>query len=603
MAIFCILGENTQVWSSSLEKCKTRSSRRLLLARPICGHKRLALAVVIVGGFLLLRVFAQEGPPELQSIRGQVINNVTREPIGRALVFSTDNRFATLTDSEGHFELSIPAPSAANAGDSGALIRTAAVLRESLRARKPGFLDYQGRGSTPVVPGRELTISLVPEALIVGHVVLPSSEASDRIQVELYHRRVQNGRARWTMQQQTTSKSTGEFRFADLPAGSYKLLTRELLDTDPVTFNQRGPQFGYPPVYFPAAGEFLSAEVIQLTAGQTFQADITLVRQPYYPVKIVVANAQPGVGMQVIVAPQGHWGPGYALGTREQTIDGLLPSGTYTVEAASFGADPVTGSMSFTVKGAPLVGPNMTLVADTSMPVSVKEEFNDPENGSAPAVTIINGGTRHHLTGPGRYLNIQLEPVDDFGLQQGAFLRPPVGPEDTSLVIDKVKPGRYWVKVDSSRGFASSVTCGGVDLKHQPLVISGGSSDPIEVTMRDDWAEVDGTIDGVASPFGENEAAAIQDQVYFEAAAHIYFVPLPDSSGEFHEAWAGRDGKFRAQQIQPGAYRVLAFDREQPELEFRDPEAMRAYDNKGQVVRLLGNQKEQLRLQLISTSE
>jgi hypothetical protein len=39
------------------------------------------------------------------------------------------------------------------------------------------------------------------------------------------------------------------------------------------------------------------------------------------------------------------------------------------------------------------------------------------------------------------------------------------------------------------------------------------------------------------------------------------------------------------------------------ELEYHSVEAMRAYDTKGQIVRLVSGQRENLSLQLISTSE
>jgi len=55
--------------------------------------------------------------------------------------------------------------------------------------------------------------------------------------------------------------------------------------------------------------------------------------------------------------------------------------------------------------------------------------------------------------------------------------------------------------------------------------------------------------------------------------------------------------------LAPGAYRVVAFDRPQPELEYRNPEAMRAYEGKGPVVRIAGGQTEHVRLQVISSSE
>jgi hypothetical protein len=87
-----------------------------------------------------------------------------------------------------------------------------------------------------------------------------------------------------------------------------------------------------------------------------------------------------------------------------------------------------------------------------------------------------------------------------------------------------------------------------------------------------------------------------------QAAAHIYCIPLADSSGQLTEIWVSPDGSFVSQGLAPGAYRLLAFDREQHELEYRNPEALRTYDSKGPVVRVVGGQEEHVQLQLISTS-
>jgi hypothetical protein len=45
---------------------------------------------------------------ETETIKGTVVNSITHEPIGRALVFSLDNRLAMLCDAGGHFEFRIP---------------------------------------------------------------------------------------------------------------------------------------------------------------------------------------------------------------------------------------------------------------------------------------------------------------------------------------------------------------------------------------------------------------------------------------------------------------------------------------------------------------
>ena len=102
-----------------MKKCTTCSVRFLPRLTESGKRKSLTFAAGLVCYFLVLvSVSAQEAQPETpqcESVRGTVVNSVTREPIGRALVFSSDNRFATLTDSEGHFEFTVPAPSAASA--------------------------------------------------------------------------------------------------------------------------------------------------------------------------------------------------------------------------------------------------------------------------------------------------------------------------------------------------------------------------------------------------------------------------------------------------------------------------------------------------------
>jgi hypothetical protein len=151
-------------------------------------------------------IFAQNPQPEekQESIRGVVVNSVTREPVGRALVFSPDNRFATMTDGEGRFEFTfakaendetkeessssaIAFGSAANiCGANGCTHYTSAngaYRLGTVMARKPGFLTDQNATRNPQHDTtKEITIPLTPEALIVGRVVLATSEPSDTIQ-------------------------------------------------------------------------------------------------------------------------------------------------------------------------------------------------------------------------------------------------------------------------------------------------------------------------------------------------------------------------------------------------------------------------------------
>jgi hypothetical protein len=570
-----------------------------------------ALAALFLAATLTARqASAQDSIPETaEHIRGTVVNSVTHQPIYRALVSSPDNRFATMTDEEGRFEFTFPR---ASAGSDNAPA-TIDYRPTALFARKPGFLTDNSAQGLPS-SDQPLTIMLVPEAVIVGKVTLPNSDAPDSIFLQIYRRQVQDGTARWFPAGGTQSRSNGEFRFADLPAGTYKLLTRELLDRDPASFDPQGQQYGYPPVYGQNAPDFDSAGTIYLSAGMTGVANLSLTKKPYYRVRIPVANVPSDTGINVSVSASGHKGPGFSLGynNRDQTIEGMLPDGIYTIEASGYSAGQNTGTglLTITVNGAAVRGPAMTLAPNSPIRVDVKEEFTSADN----AGTITYNGGRRSVTlrGPRRYLNVILEPADDSERGGAASLRSPTGPGDEALAIESTRPGRYWVRVITSRGYVASVRSGNIDLRYEPLgVPAGGSTSPIEITVRDDTAEIDGTVEGITPPAPSVNApatngggASFSGPVAMPApAAHIYFIPLADGGGQYSEAWVSADGSFNSPPLAPGAYRVVAFDRPQSDIEYRNPEATRAYETKGPAVRVAGGQKEHVRLQLISSNE
>jgi hypothetical protein len=523
-------------------------------------------------------------------------------------VSSPDNRFATMTDGEGHFEFSFPvAHPPDNTTLNGPISTEVFNPNEngpgSLNARKPGFL--QDENSYAGISGREdkpLVIALTPEALIVGRVNLPSSEPAETIALELYSRQVNEGRAHWSLVTSTSTRSSGEFRFADLTAGDYKLLTRELMELDPVRFNPQGPAYGYPPVYFPNAGGFSSAETIHLSAGMVFRANISLLKREYHQVKLPVMNAPANGGLSLLVYAQGR-GPGYALAytPQEQIITGLLPDGTYTIEATFFGLNGVTGTANLTVNGTAVDGQPLVLSSSSSIHAEVKEEFTASEDKDPAQIHIITG--RPRISSRFSYLSWRLEPADDFGQEHPIYESNPKPGEDESIIFENVPPGRYWLRINSSKGFVASASSGDVDLQHEPLVLAAGASiSPIEVTVRDDWGELDGNIEGVTK-LPPPEGTASGQARPSEPPAYVYLIPLPDSGGAYQEVWVSAEGKFNSGRVQPGAYLALAFERRQSQLEYNNAELMRDYEAKGQLVRVAGGQKVRLQLQTIPNSE
>lgn len=582
-----------------------------------CFLTAIGLAITLFSSAVPQLAEQNAAPSELPDrIRGVVINSVTHEPISRALVLSPDNSFATMTDSRGRFEFAFtPAESQqatplVTVTDGFQLNRgfqpAASNRPNALMARKVGFLspDIPLNISEVSSTQQVLTISLVPEARIVGHVILPGSDGSDRMQVALYRRNVREGQEHWDMMTNATTRSDGEFRLAELPSGSYKLLTLEQLDRDPMTFDPRGQIFGFPPLYYPSASDFDTAAVIRLAAGETFQPTMSPTKRPYYPVNLGFTTPLDTPQIQINVWPQAHPGPGYSLGynTRDGAIEGSLPDGTYTLQTISYGPNRIAGQLNFTVAGAPVTGPAVTLMPGSSIAINVSEEFQHTQAEPSPQFFSSIGGPRAMAPNPRRpnYLQVMLLPDEQFGLSSAVSLRPPSGPDDESLVIEGVLPGRYRVSVNTSIGYAASITSGSTDLLRQPLVVGiGGSTPPLEITMRDDGAEVEGKIDST----NVTPDRATANNGSNQPLGFVCLAPIDRMDDRCKIVWTGPDGTFTFQQLAPGSYYALAMDRSHLQFESLSNEILTQYESKIQVIRVAQEQKERVRLPLITASE
>jgi len=593
---------------SLVSGCRTSSESTPGMARscnrPAFPSAVLFLIIILLGSGHVARSLAQGIQSDDQTkdqnvVRGTVINAITHEPIGRALVSSPGGQMAMLTDAEGHFEFSIPKSEGENVPGPGPRRHLGAGGPLWLTARKPGFLDRPNEaGQTQAIPGSEVTISLIPEAIIKGRVILSTGEPALGIAVQIFFRRVQEGALRWTPGAQARANSNGEFRFAELSPGAYKVVTREMMDDDPADTEVGGQQYGFAPVYYPGVADFGSAGTIQLLAGQTFEAELSIARQPYYTVRIPVVNGEMNNGMHVAVSVRGHRGPEYSLGHNagKQRIEGTLPNGNYVVEAATFGQNSSSGSVNITVAGGPVEGPALALVRNSSIRIQVSEEFNDT-NSSGSTTTFNTGRGNFSMRGPRADLNVLVDAADDFAPQNMIGLAPPAGPNDESMVIEGIPPGRYWLRPTASRGYVAAATMGGVDLLRQQFTVIPGPTTPIEITLRDDTAEIEGTVgDTTANSAYPNPGDA-------PTHAYVYCVPLPDSPGLFMQLSPSADGKFDYQMMSPGTYRVMAFKNPQPNLPYRDADAMRAYDSIGQVVHLGAGQKANVQLQISASVE
>lgn len=553
-----------------------RSPLILLSVRPL-----LLLAAAVGVACLSCASFAQENSTSYP-VRGTVLDAISGQPLGRALI-SLNQDFAVLTNADGQFSFdNVPA------GDFMVSIRKPGYegIGQVGNIAFRGGIIHQPRPPQHIRVGPDtpsLTFRIAPLGVITGHVTLSTADAADGIQVTAYTRRMQNGRLSWTMAGMARTRSDGSFRIADLSPGNYLIYTQPSLDQDRPATNGTGPVFGYPAVYYPGVTDPSAAGLIVLRAGQQAQADISLVRQQFFDVTAIVrADTDQPANFQILDSSGRQTMLAADYNRRTQTVHASVPSGSWSLEAHSFGHDVLFGRTDFQVSGAP-VSLAIALLPIPHIPVDIRRDFTVSADGSQP-----------QTSGPG--INLFLVSADEFTTGYGGGLNTVEGGNGDAWEIRVMQPGRYWVQaMPFGAEYISSITSGGVDLAANPLtVIPGSTPAPIDVTLRNDGGSINGQIDSQASSLNGLAASAQQPQVW------IYAIPLFPSPGIVPTGFAAPNGQFTIPNLAPGSYRVVACDSQQ-QIDFRSPESLAAWAGKGQTVTVDPGSSAHVDLTVIST--
>jgi hypothetical protein len=170
---------------------------------------------------------------------------------------------------------------------------------------------------------------------------------------------------------------------------------------------------------------------------------------------------------------------------------------------------------------------------------------------------------------------------------------------ESGITLKNVAAGTYWMQISANNCYPASATWGGGDVLHRPITIGiAGGGSPIEVTLRNDGAEVMGKVEfperaGLQKP---NEAAPILPPAF------VYFLPVSENAGQLRQTQVW-NGIIDETQIAPGAYRILAFDHANTEIGSNNPELHRKYESKGLLVELSASQTLRLSSPLALVSE
>jgi len=521
------------------------------------GRAFLMVAAVCAPGIAMLSVAQQE--PVLYPVSGVVLNTLTRQPIPRVLVDGSSN--AALTDGDGRFEIDLPEG-----------LSQIQVHRPGYNSRGQDMMHAVNVG--PNLPA--LTFYLTPQAVLTGHVTLSSGDDPDDIRFTVYLRRTVNGHTKWRMAGGASTNTEGVFHVANIETpGIYALCSAPVQDravfqafgsrrtvarpaAAPSTGQSATGSTGYPSVCYPGpiSESADSANLLTIVPGQQLDFELSLNRQPFYPVSIAVPNAPPGqpVGVQ-IYDPSGR--PlEYSTSWNQQrgVAEVNLPNGQYYAEAHSGGQISYYGRVDFHVANAPLQSLSMALLPLHPIPVEVHRQavINSGNAQQESPAGIVN---LQEQANPG--LNIVLFPADSaMSDATGSGLIPRHGSTDKSLFeLEGVVPGRYWVQTSPYQGYISSISSGSADLTREPLSVGpGNTTAPIQVVLRNDGGEIRCAVNAT-----QNSAAG---QGLGEMSfAFVYAIPESPTGSQIPQTASQGPGTVVLSNLAPRRYRVVALDK------------------------------------------
>ena len=549
--------------------------------------------------------YQSNGEKTTYTLSGTVINSVTGEPISRALVQFGANEThpnespfihpsadpgseaandayrerSMLTDHEGRFKFEgLP------------------QMRTSLIARKPGFYDpaqlsgdWQPRASGAIGVGPDtapVTLKLVPEAIMVGHVVDANGEPLEGVAIRISSVMRANGRKQLQPVQEEVEQpqsmetnDEGAFRIANLAPGTYYVAAYPRHDQQ----TSIPAKVAYPVTYYPGVPSFSEATPIHISAGQQVVLDFTLRTAPIVSVAGIVTGYAHGQEAELQFLNQSG---------DEVSIEKQFDAQTGSFQARVIAGGPciikadardrldrplhaeLTLALSANIKNV-----RVNLAPAPSIPIVVRLETTKPQpDGASPQSTLAGSIPA----------SVSLHPLE-FG-HPDVVASVEGGPSNPALVLRNIDAGKYKVEVipnnvGDTAWYVKSVLYSGIDLLQQELTVTPGESSTMEIVLRDDSAVLTGTVQS-----GENEG---------QAAVLV----VPNHAPQNPKMTVSDDrGEFQIDGLAPGDYKVFAFDHLDG-LEYANPEALNEYASKAAQVSLQANEKTTIRVGLIPRGE
>lgn len=535
--------------------------------------RKAALALILLS---VLSTFsygqADDPPPDRAVIEGLVINTVNGRGIPRADVTLRDFKRpgvanSVRADDAGHFIFKSVVPG---------------VYRLSAD-RQSFFTDMRHKAvqtRVEVAAGdhrKDITLRLLPAAVVTGQVVDEHSDPMQHVQVRLLARGHRDGRTVLEPAGLGLTDDRGMYRIYDVLPGNYYVLaeiTPQLQEKDlqvvattgivgliQVAGTGEAPaqrDIAYSPLFFPATRDFLEAQALAVRPGDEVQAGFLFDTLPSVSIRGQVRNGltgAPGANPNITVS----WSEYVEGSSRDVRISGRdgtfearsLAPGLYTVRA-SFTEDGDTFTGQQTVAVGPHGADGVLLVALPDSDVSGRVILDNvsPTDNSFRSMGVE---FRSQETAARSTAGVRIP-----GMQFQAKMHP----GDHYTVSARGLPGDYYLK---------GVRVSGHDVDRNNLVISDRRGE-VELIINPDGGHIQGFIVDETNQPVAGAAVLVPDD------------PKPNLPDLFRKVRADNKGAFMLRGVPPGSYSLFAFDDIDLDDVINHAEIVKQYANKAQTL-------------------
>jgi len=460
-------------------------------------------------------------------------------------------------------------------------------------------------------------LAMSPTGSITGRVYDRDGEPLGKAEVQAVRAIYKDGRRQFTSVQTVETNDRGEYRLFWLTAGRYYVSAKPDISelapapmqlftgtmsatrvTDPTRFStyeqatspvirKRRLKNGttieetFIPTYHPGVTDAQSATPIAVGPGTTIGGIDISVAAGIVPARHIrgrVINGETGqllVGAEVMAIPLAG-GPSTTIPGNSSDAGGFdlagATRGAYLVFASG---NSLTGTTTVEVGDADLQ--NIAIVARPGFSISGR--------------FIVEGPSRSRLEARMADLRVAqfVREPNLLGLSFGGpGFNPPPQP-DGSFKIDGVQVGDYRLTLRGvpPDAYVRSMRMGGDDVLDGGLHLSGPPQNPLEIVIATDAGRLNGTVFNARQEPLANRTVVLVPDARLRHRSDLYKTVNTDQSG-----------RFEMQGITPGTYQLFAWEEVETGA-WRDPEFIRAYENRGKSVQVNPGSGESVQLTVI----